>query len=49
MWTPVIEKMESKNERERLEQAEDNIRSLKEVIAYLEKRIENLEKKENDN
>ncbi|HJH01462.1 MAG TPA: hypothetical protein K8W25_04255 [Aerococcus urinaeequi] len=45
MWTPVIEKMQSKDERERLEQAEDNIRSLKEIIVGLVERIEELEKK----
>ena len=45
MWTPIIEKMKSLSESERLEQAENNILTLKEIIADLEKRIERLEKK----
>ena len=45
MWTPIIEKMKSLSESERLEQAENNILTLKEIIADLEKRIEKLEKK----
>lgn len=45
MWKPVIEKMQSKNERERIEQAEDNIRALKEIIVGLVERVEELEKK----
>ena len=45
MWTPIIEKMQSKSESERLEQAEDDIQALKEIVAELEKRIEKLEKK----
>lgn len=48
MWTPVIEKMQSKDERERLEQAENDIQLLKEIVAWLQERIEKLEKK-NDN
>ena len=48
MWTPIIEKMKSLSESERLEQAENNILTLKEIIAELEKRIEKLEKKKND-
>ena len=42
MWTPIIEKMKSLSESERLEQAENNILTLKEIIADLEKRIERL-------
>ena len=45
MWSPIIEKMKSLSESERLEQAEKNIRTLKEIVADLEKRIEKLEKK----
>lgn len=48
MWTPVIEKMQSKNDRERLKRLENDVRAQKKVIADLEKRIEKLEKKEND-
>ena len=48
MWTPVIEKMQSKNDRERLKRLENDVRAQKKVIAELEKRIEKLEKKEND-
>ena len=44
MWDPIIEKMQTKNDRERLEQAENNIRTLKKIIAGLEERIEKLEK-----
>ncbi|MFE2840175.1 hypothetical protein [Aerococcus urinaeequi] len=45
MWTPVIEKMQSKNDRERLKRLENDVRAQKKVIADLEKRIEKLEKK----
>lgn len=45
MWTPVIEKMQSKNDRERLKRLENDVRAQKKVIAELEKRIEKLEKK----
>ena len=45
MWSPIIEKMKSKSEKERLEQAENDIQTLKETIAWLQKRIEKLEKK----
>ncbi len=45
MWTPLIDKMKSLDDHERLEQAEDNIQSLKEIVAWLQKRIEELEKK----
>lgn len=48
MWTPVIEKMQSKNDRERLKRLENDVRAQKKVIAELKKRIEKLEKKEND-
>lgn len=48
MWTPIIEKMQSKSESERLEQAENDIQLLKEIVAWLQERIEKLEKK-NDN
>lgn len=49
MWTSNIEKTKSKNDHERLEQAEDDIQTLKEVVAWLQKRIEELEKKNDDN
>ena len=45
MWDPIIDKMKSKSEKERLEQAENDIQSLKEIVAWLQKRIEELEKK----
>ena len=45
MWQPTVDKMQRQDERERLEQAEKNIQSLKEIVADLEKRIEKLEKK----
>ena len=48
MWQPNVDKMQRQDERERLEQAEKYILYLKETIAELEKRIEKLEKKEND-
>lgn len=49
MWTPVIDKMKSKDKRERLEQLEDEVRAQKKRIADLEKRVEELEKKKNGN
>lgn len=48
MWTPIIGKMQAKNDRERLERAEDNIWRLKEIVEILEKRIEELEKKNDE-
>lgn len=48
MWAPVIEKMQSKNDRERLKRLENDVRAQKKAIAGLEERIEELEKKEND-
>ena len=45
MWSPIIEKMKSLSESERLEQAEKNIRTLKEIVADLEKCVKELEKK----
>ena len=48
MWDPIIKSMQSKSESERLGNAESDIVKLKEIIADLEKRIEKLEKKEND-
>lgn len=48
MWKPIIDKVRSISESERLEQAEDNIQNLKETVAWLQKRIEELEKKKND-
>ena len=44
MWKPVIDKMKSQSESERLEQAENDIQLLKEIVAWLQKRIEKLEK-----
>ena len=44
MWTPLIDKMKSLDDHERLEQAEDNIRALKEIVAELKERIGELEK-----
>lgn len=49
MWDPIIKKIQSKSERERLEQAEDDIRALKEIVAEFKERIEKLEKNKNDN
>ena len=48
MWKPVIDKMKSQSESERLEQAENDIQLLKEIVAWLQERIEKSEKK-NDN
>ena len=48
MWTPLIDKMKSLSESERLEKAENNIRTLEETIDDLEKRVKELEKKKND-
>ena len=45
MWSLIIEKMKSLSESERLEQAEKNIRTLKEIVADLEKCVKELEKK----
>ncbi|WP_373755246.1 hypothetical protein [Jeotgalibaca porci] len=44
MWKPVIDKMKSQSESERLEQAENDIQLLKEIVAWLQERIEKLEK-----
>lgn len=49
MWTLNIEKTKSKDDHERLKQAEDNIRAQKKDIAELKERVEELEKKKNDN
>lgn len=48
MWDPIIKNMESKDRRERLEQAEDNIRALKEIVDELVERIKELEKKNDE-
>ncbi|WP_373804577.1 hypothetical protein [Jeotgalibaca porci] len=48
MWDPIIKNMQSRDERERLEQAEDDIQALKEIVAEFKERIEKLEKKKND-
>ena len=45
MWQPTVDKMQRQDERERLEQAEKYIQSLKEIVADLEKRVKELEKK----
>ena len=45
MWKPDIDKMQRQDESERLEQAENDIQLLKEIVAWLQKRIEKLEKK----
>lgn len=45
MWKPVIDKMKSQSESERLEQAENDIQLLKEIVAWLQERIEKSEKK----
>ena len=45
MWTPIIGKMQSKNDRERLKRLENDVRAQKKAIAELEKRIVKLEKK----
>lgn len=46
MWQPIVDKLQRKSESERLEQAENDIQLLKEIVAWLQKRIEKLEKKE---
>ena len=45
MWQPTVDKMKSQSETERLEQAEKYILSLKEIVDDLEKRVKELEKK----
>ena len=45
MWRPLVDKLQRQSERERLEQAEKYIRTLKETVAGLEERVEELEKK----
>lgn len=45
MWQPVVDKMKRQNESERIKQAENDIQTLKGTIAWLQKRIEELEKK----
>ena len=45
MWTLNVEKTKSKDDHERLKQAEDNIQLLRETVAWLQKRIEKLENK----
>lgn len=45
MWQPVLDKLQRQSESERLKQAEDCIFALKETIVELEKRIKELEKK----
>lgn len=45
MWQPDVDKLQRQSEIERLEQAEDNIQLLKEIVAWLQERIEKLEKK----
>lgn len=45
MWTPIIEKMQTKDDRGRLKRLENDVRAQKKAIAELEKRIEKLEKK----
>lgn len=49
MWKPIINKMKSMSESERLEQLEDDVRAQKKRTAELKKRVEELEKKKNDN
>lgn len=45
MWQPDVDKLQRQSESERLEQAEKNIRELKDIIVEMQKRIEELEKK----
>lgn len=40
MWTPIIEKMKSKSDRERIEIAEKEIKELKETVAKLKAELE---------
>lgn len=49
MWTPVIDKMQSKNDRERLKRLENDVRAQKKAIAELKEHVKELEKKKNDN
>lgn len=45
MWQPDVDKLQRQSESERLKEAEDNIKNLTEIVAWLQKRIEELEKK----
>lgn len=45
MWQPMVDKMQRQSESERLEQAEKYILYLKETIADLKERVEELETK----
>lgn len=45
MWKPDIDKMQRQDESERLEQVENDIQLLKQIVAWLQIRIEKLEKK----
>lgn len=46
MWQPIVDKLQRQSESERLKQAEDRIFALKETIVELEKRVKELEKKD---
>ena len=45
MWQPTVDKMQRQDERERLEQVEKNIRTLKEIVDELKECVEEMEKK----
>lgn len=44
MWQPDVDKLQRQSESERLKKAEDNIKKLNETVAWLEKRVKELEK-----
>lgn len=45
MWHPEVKKLQRQLESERLERAEKNIKKLTETVVEMQKRIEELEKK----
>ena len=45
MWSPVIKKMQTKNDRERIKRLENDVRAKKKAIAELKERVKELEKK----
>lgn len=45
MWQPIVDKLQRQDESERLKKAEDNIRSLTEIVNELKECMEEMEKK----
>ena len=46
MWQPDVDKLQRQSESERLKKAENNIKKLNETVVWLEKRVKELEKKD---